>query len=529
MIGISIQFLSGRYHSTPWDRHCNEGVPEPFPSPWRILRALVAASHKVPESVDHSVVNQLLEKMASELPCYTLPFTTESHTRHFMPLWKEAEFKTSQVIDAFQVYGSALSEDARVNVVWRKLDLSEGEINLLEQLCSFVGYMGRSESWVDITLLKPRLSESFPNLDQESSSISDYSSDSEASKAHRRAIPTNSAIPPGITPIKTLAPLSLTELVQFQTDMAALKLPKVVKQTVPSTMLEALELDVGQMKKQGWSGIPGTKWCEYIIQEPQQPKQFATSKQDGNTRLTYARFAIAGSVLPLFKDAVSVGDRFHQALNKLSDGEWVFSGRDENGEPLKGKPLHARYLSEWDSRGRINYLNVVAEGRFNDKAKAALAQLRRLWGEEGHDLSVALVALGDAKAFIDRYYHLLGQSSVWRSVTPLILPRFPKTKIDPDTGLQKDGLEYQVIKMLKDLQFDRPLTIDLTEGKWMGWKIHRHKQSHRRVPNVAYGLELKFKTPQAGVMCLGYNSHYGLGLFSPVIDARTGRCLKTPS
>ena len=39
---IKLTFPAGRYHATPWGRHVNEGVPEWPPSPWRLLRALVA-------------------------------------------------------------------------------------------------------------------------------------------------------------------------------------------------------------------------------------------------------------------------------------------------------------------------------------------------------------------------------------------------------------------------------------------------------------------------------------------------------
>ena len=40
---IAIRFPLGRYHATPWDRSVNEGAVEWPPSPWRLLRALVAS------------------------------------------------------------------------------------------------------------------------------------------------------------------------------------------------------------------------------------------------------------------------------------------------------------------------------------------------------------------------------------------------------------------------------------------------------------------------------------------------------
>jgi CRISPR-associated protein Csb2 len=42
---LAICFPAGRYHANPWDRAVNEGATEWPPSPWRILRALVATWH----------------------------------------------------------------------------------------------------------------------------------------------------------------------------------------------------------------------------------------------------------------------------------------------------------------------------------------------------------------------------------------------------------------------------------------------------------------------------------------------------
>ena len=46
MIAIRLRFLTGRFHATPWGHHVNEGVVEWPPSPWRLLRALVATFYR---------------------------------------------------------------------------------------------------------------------------------------------------------------------------------------------------------------------------------------------------------------------------------------------------------------------------------------------------------------------------------------------------------------------------------------------------------------------------------------------------
>ena len=41
MLDLEFFFPAGRYHSTPWGRNINEGVPEWPPSPYRLARALI--------------------------------------------------------------------------------------------------------------------------------------------------------------------------------------------------------------------------------------------------------------------------------------------------------------------------------------------------------------------------------------------------------------------------------------------------------------------------------------------------------
>ena len=42
---LAVRFPLGRYHANPWDQAVNEGATEWPPSPWRVLRALVATWH----------------------------------------------------------------------------------------------------------------------------------------------------------------------------------------------------------------------------------------------------------------------------------------------------------------------------------------------------------------------------------------------------------------------------------------------------------------------------------------------------
>jgi CRISPR-associated protein Csb2 len=87
VVAIAISFPTGRYHATPWNCHVNEGRPEWPPSPWRLLRALVATWKR--KLADEPSVNAALPTLISKLtalPLFSLPPASLGHTRHYM-LW----------------------------------------------------------------------------------------------------------------------------------------------------------------------------------------------------------------------------------------------------------------------------------------------------------------------------------------------------------------------------------------------------------------------------------------------------------
>jgi CRISPR-associated protein Csb2 len=153
MIGISIQFLTGRYHATPWDKQVNEGVVEWPPSPWRIMRSLISAYYRSPNTPEKMLVSQLLEKLAEEYPTYHVPIEIgASHTQHYMPLRKSA---TTKIYDTFFTFpGGALSPQSKVIVSWPQLQLSDQEKQILQLLCEGVSYLGRAESWAELLVIE---------------------------------------------------------------------------------------------------------------------------------------------------------------------------------------------------------------------------------------------------------------------------------------------------------------------------------------------------------------------------------------
>ena len=80
---LAIRFPLGRYHANPWDRAVNEGATEWPPSPWRILRALVATWHTRWPDLPAATLDGLLDALADP-PCYRTP--RSGHSGHTRPL-----------------------------------------------------------------------------------------------------------------------------------------------------------------------------------------------------------------------------------------------------------------------------------------------------------------------------------------------------------------------------------------------------------------------------------------------------------
>ena len=76
MLALRFNFLGGRYHANPWNRHVNEGEVAWPPDPWRLLRALIATWHhkiKIEGRYTEADLNALIESLASAPPEYHLP------------------------------------------------------------------------------------------------------------------------------------------------------------------------------------------------------------------------------------------------------------------------------------------------------------------------------------------------------------------------------------------------------------------------------------------------------------------------
>ncbi|MEW6745344.1 MAG: type I-U CRISPR-associated protein Csb2 [Planctomycetota bacterium] len=507
-VSLRVRFLAGRYHGTPWDHQVNEGVVEWPPSPWRLLRTLVAAAYKLPEVPERQALETLVTHLAEDLPRYQLPATTMAHTRHYMPL--QGIDATTKVFDTFHVMGQS-GHDREMILSWPAIDLEPDERSLLERLARVVTYLGRAESWASLepTDEMPESWDAWPASEQANARL--------------------------------LCPLSDEEL-QLWLQAVSVPVPRKSKAArgprLPGTVLEALELDTRVLREEGWSDVPGARWVDYHVARSQVRRSLRA--QIALAQPTFARYAVVSAVHPSLTEALAVGDLLRRALMKYSDEgsgpDPLFVGRQADGAPLQDHP-HAWFLAEdTEDDGRIDHLIVHARAGFSRQAVKALERLPVLRRGEGFEIKVRLVQLGHASEYGVRGRDrgagrslVAGTSRSWRSLTPVVLPRHPKLKrngtprIDLKTGRQKDSPEDQVYRLIEHAYpaLPRLLVVSRIEGRevghhsWGAFRRIRERGRGTRALGTGFGFRLEFASPAQGPIAIGYASHMGLGVFVP--------------
>jgi len=527
MIVMQFRMTTGRYHATPWHHHVNEGVVEWPPSPWRILRALIATWHrKARAEVDEAVFRGLIDKLASELPAYSLPRAVASHTRHYMPPYKG---NTTKVFDAFL----HVEADRPIEAQWRELILDEHPRRVLGLLVSRLSYVGRAESWTEARLV-------------------DHG-------AEPNVLPDVTGAPIGGDHelVRVLAPVPTPEFERWHASAADElvtrrladkrrkkpgKEPKLTKKdrdsidaALPSDVFAALHVETTDLRKQGWSRAPGSRWCDY--RRPHGLVSVVPTHQRARPvrrNPSVARFAVASQAPPRLTEAVIVANDIRKILLKRTDGHPVFSARDAAGDVLTGH-RHAFILPESNGQhGYITHVTITAAMAFDEDCQRVLHQLDWAWGRRGHDLQLVLVGMGEpgdfaGNAWLDGACPLLSTARTWVSRTPFVPTRHAKRRRNgtprrDDRDLWIGSPEHDLRRLLAEGGFPEPGSVtqvnDTSLGgrrtRWMQFRTIRPNGAGRRGGNQGYGFRVEFPEPVTGPMALGYGAHFGLGTFVPV-------------
>lgn len=542
---LTFRFPAGRYHSTPWDRQVNEGLVEWPPSPWRLLRALISVWHaKAKDDLPSDVLHRLLEALGQTPPEWSLPPVTQAHTRHYLDTGSVSKngMSSAKVFDNFL----AIDRNERAIAHWPTLELDDELLNALDLLISQVNYLGRSESWVIIERI----------------ASADAPADFQPSV--RPALP-GQVLPMGMREVRQLRPLVGEELERWRDDSKAMMLRRQLEQkrndyvnkgknpdnakltaadkrkinnTIPENTYQVLIAETDTLQKDGWSQPPGTTYFAYHLPEPESWRPQRPRHTTLQEPPTFARFIVASQVPPRLTTAIYQTEKLHRTLVSYTNGHPLVSGHSQDQKPLKGHN-HAYLFAEANDgvTDRITHLNVWIPGGIDAKIRQALDRVQRLWGKKGHDLQLVLIGVGHPEDFAGSNLQA-GQSPLvtttahtWRSLTPFVGTRHPKYRKSGsprlnDHGEVKGGPADDLRRLLAIKDYPpiaelRPLdTLSLNgrSTRWLEFADHRPKGGGRRGPVAPTGFEITFTDPVAGPLLAGYGAHYGLGLFTPLID-----------
>lgn len=534
---LFLRFPSRRYHATPWGHHVNEGQIEWPPSPWRLVRALVATGYAAlqwPGDGPPPVACSLIEKLAGVLPRYRLPPGAGAHSRHYMPLarFKNGREDTTLVFDTW-----AQVDDGTLAVTWNTT-LSEEEARLLSELAERLGYLGRSESWVLARLAQP--DESLPEGDD--------------------CFPCDDEQPPGREweQVPLMAPVSVERYSrwrQIAIDAESVKLPTVddtkkkltkedkkvleqrqkLEESYPPNIIACLQTTTDWLRQLGWSQPPGSERVLYwrrtnaLEADAQRTRQKKVSAPPVEAMLLSMATASGNNhALPSVIRTLPQAELLHRALVSFAERQGIHSraltGCDEKGRPLGGPHDHAHILPlDLDGDGHLDHILLWAPMGLNDRDQTAVRAVRQTFTKGGvGPLRLALVGSGQLSnlsglpgTYGDGLRAILGSHvtpMIWKSLTPFVPPRHLKKR-------GRNTIGGQVAAELTARSFPPPTeirVIDPHEDELA--RRHRHfVRSRRHGPatpiDCGFTLELQFSSPVRGPICLGYGSHFGLGLF----------------
>ena len=502
MVAIALRFPAGRFHATPWGRHVNEGAPEWPPSPWRLLRSLVAVWKIRDADLTEAEVRPILEALCAP-PCFLLPPASLGHTRHYMPLGlQKAVEQRTKVFDAFV----ALERESQLLVAWPDSALSAAERDVLERLLSRLGYLGRAESWCEARLL----------------------GDSAEIDANCRPLSAEVGVTAGEELVRVLCPALESA---FADDHVKSKRNRPVYDPAWNIAIET-----GQLHKEKWSDPPGSRWVRYVRKaDCFHPQRKPATRSVIRPTLHVARYALDAQVLPLTTETLPIAERCRRALMWLArDPSEVLAGKDSDGNPLGGHN-HAYYLpTDEDGDGRLDHLTIYARAGFGELEIRAVDRFTLLKPQR-EEPEIRLLLLGLAKS--DQFsVPPLGPSKTWVSATPFIATRHPKKSglrrnppellADPQKFLAANLREE--LKRLSDRYDGGVVTISPQADengvfrttpdqgpvrRPLEFKRYRSKRTDDGGRRRSGFFRIEFERPVRGPVALGHSSHFGMGLF----------------
>jgi CRISPR-associated protein Csb2 len=550
MTTIQLTFPWGRYYAHPWGINpVRLREAEWPPSPWRLLRALVAAWFRRHPGIAPSVdAIALIEKLGGTLPKIGMGKIAFGHTVHYQPNFGETNTgKEEERIGRLEhgVYKKTRHENHFVAVHgpvlfhWPELELAPAQAALLAELLAEISYFGRSESLCHAELLAGN--SSAPSVGWCKS----------VSASGNRKISSQ------------CRDVFCAKPQDFQiTDLWARRDAKLKADdsSAPQHLVDALLS--ADMK------VDGAAWVSYempvgwpekwVIRVPRTAK--ATTKplpSVGPKVAHYLCFSLQCRVPLLPKFIVPLTERFREAANHHlckvhGDGVSSFAilgHAKDRPENVEGDHQHAFYMpmrAQGEREGFLRDLHVWCPLGFTQAEVDVFLRISRLnWGGGKYPVRPVLTALSKEPPSDACFATGRTASRIWRSASPFVPPRyFYRRSGNKMTLKEKDRPERQLAECLKaagvttageirriappdssptagQSQWDvvrTPETEEVTSPDATNVTVHRNSSDGARSKERRVGLffEIEFVEPVAlPLPAFGHSCHFGLGLFVP--------------
>ncbi len=477
MIALELMFPAGRFHATPWDRAVNEGDVEWPPSPWRVLRALVAGHANT--TTEHGPgFARLLDRLAGP-PRYLLPPGTTGHTRHYVPL---GSMERTLVIDAFV----AIERTARAYIVWDDVELVADEREELSRACSGIAYLGRAESWCIVQTAD--------------------------------AVPTDSDLIPADLASRGITTGPLVRRLGAAADCRG------------AGLLTALEETTAAMRRRRRLLPAGAAWYDYRLPEgfglaPSIETRAQRVRGAGLPPKACLRFVLEAErdgLRPPVSETLKIAETFRASMMKNyssitgESAPWQITGKSGD-EPLKGHD-HAFILPrDLDDDGKIDHVDVLfPAGACHNVFSAARSVTRLFHWAAGLNEAYELTYLASAPQ---------NRGRVWRTATPFLLGAHPRTRGSAARRARYEP-EGQLRRSLAEHGFPEPAGIDFwprpnalrhaTGGRTLlaSFRCARERKGDAPI-GLPLGVTVTFSEEVTGPIAVGRYAHFGLGQFTP--------------
>lgn len=504
---LAFSFPLCRYHANPWDRAVNEGASEWPPSPWRILRALVATWHTRWPELSPQEFDGLLNALADP-PSYWTPPTGTGHTRHYLPDLDHRKAETGHTdltLDPFLTLG----KDAELRVRW-DADLDADQREALAKLAELIPYLGRAESACFARLLASA---------EDQAPDETWWSPVHAEAGNETGTTEGAVVPTG---------------------------PRTRLLTVARPFDRAvLDATTGGTRKQKRTLPPGTRWVTYATvgkavsdgrangRRVQMAGVAKRGIERGGQRAvqlpTALRFAVIGRAAVQLTNGVLIADEAHRVAGKLLEKAGIPDGRRKQIMGTRGAAsghTHAHWIpvaEPGESAGTVRYLLVLVSQGLEPTEIGAMLNLGALSGKRGGEDGYEVRGFPEQRLLFqaagrveDVAPELCARPPArhWRSVTPYL----PVRHRHPKRETVEDFLTADVTLELGNRGLPTPLSVTVTEPtagpaiRFRRYRLNNNERLSDARPGV--GLCIEFAGPVAGPLLLGQLSHFGLGVFA---------------